>query len=50
MLVSETKILEGSLSYMGMAAILVNKFSFAHPLGLHMKFGWIWPSGFIEDV
>ena len=54
--VPEKKIFEGFLPYMGVAAILViwprcREQTFVPPTqaGLHIKFGFDWPSGFREE-
>ena len=57
LLVLEKKIFEWFLPYMGMAAILVSDLDYIYIhignpflLMLHIKFGFVWPSGFRGDV
>ena len=49
--VQEEKIYEGSLPYIGVAAILVLRTNFRspYPRKLHIKFGFDWPRRFGEE-
>ena len=52
LVVLEKKIFEGFLPYLNMAATLNFGSTFRSPSAwiLHMKFGYIWPSGFRGEV